>query len=233
MKISTLCTLIACIALLICAAPASAAFLMNGSGDPTVAPNNFVVDQGGTAPGFTFDSDDGTAGSAPGFLHQDAAGGNYQTSSSPGLDESAGFFVEAQYEVVSNSGGDDLYGSLLWVQGAWGRYLLGLGEQGQGITINGTTHAYDSGTGPFHKIRVQCDAGCGTPSVILDGNDLGTFALGGAGDKVGFGDHSAETAEVIWDYVVVNQAIPEPTSGLLLAMGLLGLAACGRRRKQA
>ena len=234
MKISTSCAIFVCIAQLICALPAHAQFLMNGTGDPTVAPNNFEVDQTGTS-GFTFDSNDGTANSAPGFLHQEAGNpGNYQTTTSPLLVEPDGYFAEARYQVISNQTADSLLAATFWVQSGAGRYLLGLGEQSQGILINeGSGSAAYTDPGPFHTIRVECAPGCTAPSVILDGVDLGNAAISGAvGDKVGFGDHSGQEAEVVWDYVVVNQEIPEPTSAFLLATAILGLAVYGRRRNR-
>ena len=198
----------------------------DGSGSP--ADEGFT--EGGGSSLFTLDSDDGTPGSAPGFLHQAAAGGSGSDNFwdlTPNLDDAQGWFVETRFDVVSNDDVDDGLGATFWVQSAIGRYLISLREND--IFVGGSSVGYP-GAGPFHTLRVEMPAGSpNPPEIILDGVSQGTFGVGGAGNRLSFGDHSAGAAEVVWDYVVMNQEIPEPGGVALLVLGALLL----RRRHRA
>jgi len=139
--------------------------------------------------------------------------------------------VEARFKVLSNDfGADDGFAATFWVESDLGQSRFRLGTDQLHIG-----DLYDPVDG-FSTLRVECGvpgvSGCATPDVILDGTNLGSigFNSGITGSKVTFGNHSGSAqAEVVWDYFVINQEIPKPSSVVLLAIGILTLVIRRRR----
>ena len=141
--------------------------------------------------------------------------------------------METRFKVLSNSlTADDGFAATVWVDSDIGRNRYRLGTD----QLN-TGDMYSPAADGFTTLRIQCGdpgvSGCTAPDLILDGVNLGTSgyqAGGGGGNMVTFGNHSSSAgAEVVWDYFVVNQEVPEPSSILLLAMGMLPLLYRRRR----
>ena len=141
--------------------------------------------------------------------------------------------METRFKVLSNNlAADDGFGATVWVDSNIGRNRYRLGTD----QLN-TGDMYSPAADGFTTLRIQCGdpgvSGCTAPDLILDGVNLGTSgyqAGGGGGNMVTFGNHSSSAgAEVVWDYFVVNQEVPEPSSILLLAMGMLPLLYRRRR----
>ncbi len=101
--------------------------------------------------------------------------------------------------------------------------------------------AVETITAGYHEFRLEMPAGGTGFMLSLDGSPIsgspytGVYDFG-LGPIVYFGDGSgggslSRGADALWDYVNVIP-IPEPSTFILSALGLLGLAFVGRRRRR-
>lgn len=187
----------------------------DGSGSPAAA--GFTLT--GAAAIWTFDSDNGVAGSAPGFLHQRFHPSNVNTDahwdilslSSNDLDHSEGWFIEQRFKVIADERSiDDGFGIGNELRSSNGLYWTRMSTTGITIGFNGGEIPYPT-AGPFHTLRYQVSPGAVNPQVILDGISLGTVPMmpATAERTFEFGDMSITgDGEVVWDYIAINQELP-------------------------
>lgn len=227
------------IALAASASQAATVVIFDGGGNPMDDGYSLSNMAGGPPAGiFRLDSNDGTPGSAPGFMYQTDPTANTPDNwyLSPTFLTSEGWFMEMRFSVISNNNNDDGFGASVTTHSNTGRLWTRLRTTGIQIGdasngANDPVFAYP-GAGPFHTLRIQAAPGDTTPDVILDGV-LQTSSLpmsGGSGNSFIFGDQSVTgDAQVIYDYVVLNAEIPEPSS--LALLGFSGLAMLRNRRE--
>ncbi len=201
-----------------------------------LAAQGFVA--GGGAPtGFTFDSDDN--GPAPGMMYQNnSAAATYELDSSIAsveLDPANNWFWEVRVKTIShvsaNGGGV--------IVTAWGN------DEHNVVFFPTQVNIHDDNwpgtplisvpvaSGAFHTVRVEHAAGGGTQlRAFVDGVDEGLFnATDTSQLRFRFGGLQSG-GEAVWDHVVINQEIPEPSTLALLASGLLGLLCYAWRKRR-
>ena len=144
-----------------------------------------------------------------------------------------GWFVEFRLEVISNNALSISQGGGLYVGDDVGRtavylhpdrYVAGIGSVLE-VPI----------TPGYHTLRLEMAPGGTAFDMFVDGVSSGAVVPspnGGAGDhRFYFGDSSGPpAAEINYDYVVVNQEIPEPAT--LWMLGLAGTLIVGARRRR-
>ena len=188
--------------------------------------------------------------SPTGFMNLSSGGqGVNSWDISPGLDgdDPDGWFVEFGFRLNSNDGGDDGFGAAIILRTAQGNQHIVLGRNGgsglkhfviEPTEGNRFTHDTDLALGGLHTVRIDCTGTCKTtekPEYFFDGAPIGVGQIpqlsGSSGDTMTFGDHSnSGTVDIDWDYVTINQEIPEPSSVMLLALGVAGLGLARLRR---
>ena len=209
------------------ATPASAQVLWNGTNSP--ADEGFVLN--GSASVFSINN-------PTGFMNQSGSGVS-SWDISPGLTAAAGWFVEFGFRLNSNDGLDDGFAAAVIIDTNQGRQHIAIGKNTNNLSIEVNTYVDPTDlVGGLHTVRVDCTGACKTtdiPEYFLDGAPIGVGSIpalsGPTGDRVTFGLHSnSGTADIDWDYVTINQEIPEPSSVMLLALGVAGLGLLRLRR---
>jgi len=187
---------------------------------------------------FALDSD--FNGAQPGVMRQDKSGAVGFWEIAPGLDNTEGWIVEVGFQLIDNNGSDAGFGAAVQVQNVndgklWTAILdtevFLAGDSSSTHDCPGASPSCKDGS--FHTLKYVMSAG-GTnavgPEVFLDGGSLGNKQMtGSTEDLMSFGSHSGNNATIVWDSVNIGP-IPEPSTAILMAMGLIGLAALGRRR---
>ena len=225
---------------LITSQSASAGILFSGSGDPSAVGFNGV--------GMNYDTPRAGAIAGGGMTaHQTGVGShNANSTADPDvitseLDRAAGYFVEFRFEAVDNAPGNSGYG---W--GGFADVRDSTGEQwGFGPVPNsgnppeqigiidwgnfppgGTTFAAIN-PGVFNTVRMVMQPGGTEMEFLVNGVSAGTRNANGEGDGccgVSYGNAGdGGSADIYWDYVAVNQEIPEPTSAMLLGLGVASI----------
>ena len=234
---------------LITSQSASAGILFSGSGDPSAVGFDGV--------GMNYDTPRAGAIAGGGMTaHQTGVGShNANSTADPDvitseLDRAAGYFVEFRFEAVDNAPGNSNYG--------WGGFMGirdTIGESyGFAPTPNdgnppesigmidwgnfppGGTVVAPINPGEFNTVRMTMPPGGTEIEFSVNGEFVASRNANGEGDgccSVFFGNGGdGGSAEIYYDYVAVNQEIPEPTSAMLLSLGVAGILAWYRRGKR-
>ncbi|MAE67456.1 MAG: hypothetical protein CMJ18_24610 [Phycisphaeraceae bacterium] len=204
------------------AAPAGVVF----SGDGSPADVGFVFDaaggSGNIGDSFEFDtecSDPSTCAPQPGIMHEigsAANSGRWQLDVSTVLNRAAGWFVEARLEILSHAGP----GGILLVRDPSGGILVNLRDNEYEVGVTGGETVNVPISSGYHTLRLEMPAGGTRVNVLVDGGLFGSVLTDSSGPEFNFSDgNSSRALDANWDYVAVNEEIPEPATLWLLGLG--------------
>ncbi len=231
------------------AAPGSAQVLFTGDGDPTAA----GLENINTANEWSFDTpspgflQQGPGNDDGGYGLDDIDNGAPDIAAAE-LDPNNGYFFEVRMDVESSTDGAQWpgfnIGVVIFLEDSSGRNLVIHPNDPNSGTVYGyfsgnwgdaNTGAHEMGGG-FHTLRVEHPGGgADTVDIFYDGGlvaDNFTMSAGSASNgqaRLFFGNSGAlSSGQAVYDYIGINQEIPEPASMALLGMGAMCLL---RRRR--
>jgi len=224
--------------------PATAGILFDGTGDPTASgleaintPDDWQFDT--PSVGLLYQQATDNDG---GYGLDDIDNGEPDVAAAE-LDASKGYFVEWKVDLTSSSDGAGWpgynIGNFAWLEDSSGKHLTLHGDENN--TDASKNFSWYTGwddpapvgtvdmSGGFHTLRVENPGGdAGTIDFFFDGNQiLDDHPMGGPDGGNGqarlmLGNGGASSVgEAVYDYIAINQEIPEPASLALLLMGAI------------
>ena len=213
------------------AAPAGVVF----TGDGSPADVGYVYQDAGSGNPvediFDFDTPSG-------ILHQNAVfedSGRWDLPTvTSELVRATGWFIEVRLETLSNAGSVGQGGTLKAGDDVGGNFWVFRPDSIAFTDDNFATLLSVPITSGFHTVRGEMAASGTVVDIRVDGDLKGSVATDPTDvNSVLWGDYSGSTAaEINWDYLVVNQNIPEPASLVLMGLGGTLLGICGWRRRK-
>ena len=149
------------------------------------------------------------------------------------LVRATGWFVEIRLETLSNSGSVGQGGTMKAGDDVGGNFWIFRPDRIDFANDNFVTLLSVPITSGFHTVRGEMAASGTVVDIFVDGALEGSIATDpNDANGVLWGDFSSSTAaEINYDYLVVNQEIPEPATLWLLGLGGSLLGVFGRRRR--